>query len=71
MKILTIIQMIIAILLIVAVILQNRGTSSGIAFGGSTGSYRSKKGLEKVLFYATIVLAVFFAATSILALVTK
>lgn len=65
----TIIQIVIALLLVVTVILQNRGTDAGIAFGGGTESYRSKRGLEKFLFYATIVLAVLFAANSILSLV--
>lgn len=65
----TLIQTIIAVLLIAAVILQNRGTDAGIAFGGGTESYRSKRGLEKFLFYATIILAVLFAANSILSLV--
>ncbi len=69
---LTIFQIIIALLLIGAVILQNRGAggSSSMGFGGGE-SYRSKRGLEKFLFYATIVLGVLFAATSILALVLR
>lgn len=65
------IQLIIAILLIVVIILQTRGTQAGIAFGGSGESYRSKKGIERILFYATVVLAVLFASISILSLVTR
>lgn len=68
-NIFTTVQVIVSILLIATVILQNRGTDAGIAFGGGTESYRSKRGLEKFLFYATIVLAVIFAANSILSLV--
>lgn len=47
--------------------LQTRGTQAGIAFGGGGETYRSKKGIEKFLLYATIVLAVLFASVSILA----
>jgi protein translocase SecG subunit len=49
--------------------MQTRGTSVGIAFGGGSETYRSKKGVEKILFYATIILAALFAALSILRLV--
>ncbi len=67
MNILNIFQMIIAFLLIVVVVLQNRGSDSSMAYGGGSGtSYRSKKGLEKFMFYATIVLAALFAGLSIL-----
>lgn len=59
----------IAVLIIIAVVLQSRGTNLGGAFGGGGESYRSKKGVEKVLFYATIVLASLFAAISILRIV--
>lgn len=59
----------IAVLIIIAVVLQSRGTNLGGAFGGGGESYRSKKGVEKVLFYATIILATLFAAVSILRIV--
>lgn len=51
--------------------LQRRGSEAGIAFGGGGESFRSKKGLEQFLFYATIILAVLFAANSILTLVLQ
>lgn len=69
MQVLTIFQIIISALLIVTVILQTRGTTAGVSFKGGTESYRSKKGVESTLFYATIILAVLFASTSILSLV--
>ena len=59
--------MIVALLIIVAVVVQNRGSDSSMAYGGgAASSYRSKKGLEKFLFYATIALAAVFAGLSIL-----
>ncbi len=65
--IINVLQIIISVVLIVVVMLQNRGTDVGVAFGGGAQSYRSKKGLEKFLFYATIFLALLFASLSILA----
>lgn len=64
----TIAQVVIGVLLVITIILQTRGSTVGIAFGGSGESYRSKRGLEKLLFYATIVLAALFASISILSL---
>lgn len=62
-------QVIISILLIVAILLQNRGAGLGSAFGGSGGVYLTKRGLEKKLFIATIVLAVLFFITSFLGII--
>ncbi len=64
--IISILSMISGALLIVSIILQQRGTQAGVAFGTGGETYRSKKGIEKLLFYSTIALASFFAAVSIL-----
>lgn len=69
MSVFAIVQITIAILLIVTVMLQSRGTDAGIAFGGGSESFRSKRGLEKFLFYSTIILSILFASNSILALI--
>ncbi|MBU1039007.1 preprotein translocase subunit SecG [Patescibacteria group bacterium] len=53
-------QLVISLLLIVAVLLQNRGAGLGGVFGGEGNVYRTKRGVEKGLFYATIVLATIF-----------
>lgn len=63
------IQIVISVLLIASIILQSRGSEVGGVFGGGGETYRSKRGIEKFLFYVTIVLAVLFASSSILALV--
>ncbi len=62
-------QLVISILLVIAILLQNRGTGLGSTFGGSGGVYLTKRGLEKKLFIATIVLAVLFFATSLLGII--
>ncbi len=58
-------QLIVSVLLIVAIILQNRGSGLGGIFGGEGNIYRTKRGVEKGLFIATIVLAVLFFAIAI------
>lgn len=58
-------QIVIAILLMVAILLQNRGAGLGGVFGGTGGVYLTKRGLEKKLFIATIVLAALFILLSL------
>jgi len=57
---LTIFQIIISILLIGAILLQQRGTGLSAAFGGEGNVYRTKRGLEKLIFVVTIILAFLF-----------
>lgn len=65
-----IIQLIVAIALMVAILLQNRGTGLSGVFGGDGGNvYMTKRGFEKKLFTATIVLAVLFLSVSFLSFV--
>ena len=62
-------QMILAIALIASILLQQRGTGLGGAFGGEVTAYRSRRGIERTLFRLTIVLAVLFVVFSLLNLV--
>jgi len=64
-NILNIIQIILAVLLMTTILLQHRGTGLGGAFGGEGNVYRSRRGAEKFLFYATIVLAVLFVGMAV------
>jgi preprotein translocase subunit SecG len=59
-QILSIIQIVLAGLLIAAVLLQQRGVGLSATFGGEGNIYRTKRGLEKGLFISTIVLAILF-----------
>lgn len=65
-NILTIIQLVSAGLLIAAVLLQQKGSGLGAAFGGSSNIYSTKRGVDKVLFRATIVISVIFFGVSFL-----
>ena len=62
-------QMILAIALIASILLQQRGTGLGGAFGGEITAYRSRRGIERTLFRLTIVLGVLFVAFSLLNLI--
>lgn len=64
--ILGIIQIVLAALMIIAILLQQRGTGLSSAFGGEGNVYRTKRGLEKVIFIATIILAIAFLVTAFL-----
>ena len=63
-------QLIIAILLIASILLQQRGSGLGEAFGGSSAIFRTKRGAEKIIFKATIVLIVAMIGLALAALFT-
>ena len=64
MRLLLIAQAILALLITVSILLQNRGSGLGSAFGSDFGGYYTKRGFERFLVYATVVLAVIFFAIS-------
>ena len=62
-------QATIGIVLIAAILLQSSREGLGSAFGGGDGGFAyAKRGLEKKLFIATIVLAIIFLLANLLAL---
>lgn len=63
------IQLILAVLLTGAVLLQQRGTALGGTFAGEGTVYSSRRGVEKYLFYITIVLAFGFIVVAILGII--
>ena len=67
-KILNIIQITVSILLIIAILLQNKGAGLSDTFGGGGGggeTYHSKRGFEKFLSKATVVLAIAFLVIAV------
>jgi len=66
-SILLIIQSIISILLVMVILLQQKGVGLGGAFGGEGNVYRSRRGAEKFLFTSTIVLGIAFLALAVVA----
>lgn len=67
-----IVQIILAVALIIVVILQARGSDLGGVFGGGGGGvYRTRRGVEKTLFNATIALSILFFIVSVLTVIIQ
>ncbi|MDP3935171.1 MAG: preprotein translocase subunit SecG [Candidatus Giovannonibacteria bacterium] len=64
-------QIAVSVLLVTAILLQQKGAGLGAAFGGSGQIYRSKRGMEKGLFIGTIILTILFVAIALLNLIIK
>jgi preprotein translocase subunit SecG len=64
-------QAILAVALIAAILLQQRGTGLGGAFGGEVTAYRSRRGIERTLFRLTVMLAILFVIFSLLNLLPQ
>lgn len=62
---LIVLQVIIAVLLSLVILTQQRGAGLSATFGGSGGFYTSKRGAEKFLHNATIVLGILFVINSL------
>jgi protein translocase, SecG subunit len=69
--ILNISQIVVSVLLIIAVLMQQRGTGLSATFGGEGNIYRTKRGIEKALFILTIVLSIIFFAIAIANILIK
>ncbi|OGY09106.1 MAG: preprotein translocase subunit SecG [Candidatus Blackburnbacteria bacterium RIFCSPHIGHO2_01_FULL_43_15b] len=65
-----IIQVVLAILLVIFVLIQNRGAGLGSSWGGSGEFYVTRRGFEKLLFRATITTAILFVTFSFLGLIS-
>lgn len=59
-------QSVVAVLLIISILLQQRGSSLGSALGGSGGFHVSRRGAEKKLFWATVVFGIIFVILALL-----
>lgn len=65
---LVIAQMVLSVALILSVLFQVKGGGLGGIFGQADTVYRTKRGVEKVLFQITVVLVVLFVLISLLML---
>lgn len=70
-SVLPVAQLILSGLLVVAILLQRTGASLGGAFGADNFSsgFHTRRGLERTLFQATIVIGVLFALSALINLV--
>ena len=63
--IVNIIQIVLGVLLVIAILLQRQGAGLSGAFGGEGEFYHSRRGAEKFLFMATIILSTLFFLTAL------
>lgn len=65
------VQIILSVVLIGAILVQRSESGLGSGFGsdGFSSSHHERRGLEKTLFYSTIVLAFLFALSAFLTLI--
>lgn len=64
-NILLAIQAVVCVLIIISIIMQQRGTALGSAFGSEGGAYSTRRGIQKNLLLFTIVLIVIFLALAV------
>ena len=66
-SILPYVQIALSVLLIIAILLQHTGASLAGAFGADNFSsgFHTRRGLEKTLFFATIILGILFALSAL------
>jgi len=68
-KFLPIAQIVVSILLVVFILLQQRGTALGSAFGGEGGFYATRRGIQQKIFWLTCFLGATFIILAILNLI--
>lgn len=61
-----IIQVILSLALVGLILLQTKGTGLGSTFGGEMSFYQTKRGVEKLLFRLTVIIATLFLVSSVL-----
>ncbi len=62
---LTIFQIVVSALLIISILMQEKGVGLSAAFGGGGEFYKSKRGIDRLLFIATSALSILFILTSL------
>jgi protein translocase SecG subunit len=61
-----IIQIILSVLIITLILLQERSSGmSGLMGGSGEGYYQARRGMEKLIFYSTIILSVAFVGLAV------
>lgn len=67
------IQIVLSIAVVVCVLLQQTGASMGGALGGDnfSAAYHTRRGMERTLFYATIVAGTLLALSALVALLIQ
>ncbi len=58
-------QIIVSSLLIISILLQQRGSALGSVFGGGGGFYSTRRGIQKKIFWLTCILAILFLGLAV------
>ena len=67
---LSIAQIVVSVIIIALILIQERSAGLSSVFGGAGGTpYQTKRGLEKFIFWATVVFGLIFAALAVLNLI--
>ena len=67
-----VIQIILAVIIITLILLQERSSGmSGLLGGDGGGFYQARRGMEKIIFYATIALIVVFVGLALYQLAAR
>jgi preprotein translocase subunit SecG len=62
-------QSVVSVLIVITILLQQRGTALGSAFGGGGEVYSTRRGIQTKLLWATIILTIAFLSLTVLNLV--
>ena len=67
------VQIILSVAVIIFILLQARGAGLGSAFGGSSAGsvFKTRRGVERLIFNITIVFIILFAAVSIISMALR
>lgn len=63
------IQIILSVIMIALILIQQTGAQVGGAFGGNdnlSSAFHTRRGLERILFITTIVIAILFAVSALI-----
>lgn len=66
----TIIQIVCLVLIIVSVLLQQKGVGLSGVFGGSNSYYKTKLGAEKAVFWITVISSIIFLGVTVFSIIS-
>ena len=67
-NIILITQIIISVVLVILILMQPKGVGLGRAWGGAGEFYKSKRGVERIVFYMTLIFTLVFLLSSFAAI---
>ena len=70
-SLLPIAQIIVAVALVICILLQQRGTALGASFGGGGEVYSTRRGIQKKIFWITIILGIAFIVLALVNLILR